>query len=385
MRASLPASSPTPTPFPPTRQADADPRGGAALKAVVVLKGRGYGGGGAGRARQHRGECAAFPCTAGRGMCSPASSAALLAQGMPAFEAAAAAVWLHGEAARQAGPGIIADDLPEACPKFMRRCSRSLGARADERCRSVPGHRNGVRRRLIHLIGSGRDDFRRAAFWPRMAHCRRRRAAGPRARWPCPAPVRCRATRASSRVRAVQHAHRQAVEMHGHRLFQLVRSVTTATCRRDREQGRPAGEVRRAGARASSARVRALKRDLGRQGIGGQGGGRRGRGRRGAGATGAISASCTGAFGVSISRMMGSPAPPLRLTFQREVDAPARHQLRPPVLQYEGEVGWPSMAMTQLWASTTWSLRKSTEALMRRSRARAAEGAEGWARPRHSR
>jgi NAD(P)H-hydrate repair Nnr-like enzyme with NAD(P)H-hydrate dehydratase domain len=40
----------------------------------------------------------------------------LLAQGMPAFEAAAAAVWLHGAAAGIKGPGLIAEDLPEALP-----------------------------------------------------------------------------------------------------------------------------------------------------------------------------------------------------------------------------------------------------------------------------
>jgi NAD(P)H-hydrate repair Nnr-like enzyme with NAD(P)H-hydrate dehydratase domain len=44
----------------------------------------------------------------------------LLAQGMPAFEAAAAAVWLHGEVARAAGPGLISEDLPEALPGVYR-------------------------------------------------------------------------------------------------------------------------------------------------------------------------------------------------------------------------------------------------------------------------
>lgn len=42
--------------------------------------------------------------------------AALLAQGMPAFEAAAAAAWLQGEAARRHGPGLVAADLINLLP-----------------------------------------------------------------------------------------------------------------------------------------------------------------------------------------------------------------------------------------------------------------------------
>jgi NAD(P)H-hydrate epimerase len=37
----------------------------------------------------------------------------LLAQGMPAFEVAQAAVWLNGEAVRHIGEGLIAEDIPE--------------------------------------------------------------------------------------------------------------------------------------------------------------------------------------------------------------------------------------------------------------------------------
>jgi NAD(P)H-hydrate repair Nnr-like enzyme with NAD(P)H-hydrate dehydratase domain len=36
---------------------------------------------------------------------------------MPAFEAAAAAVWMHGEAATHFGAGLISEDLPEMLPK----------------------------------------------------------------------------------------------------------------------------------------------------------------------------------------------------------------------------------------------------------------------------
>lgn len=45
----------------------------------------------------------------------------LLAQGMPAYEAAAAGTWLHAAAARGAGPGLIAEDLAERLPAVLAR------------------------------------------------------------------------------------------------------------------------------------------------------------------------------------------------------------------------------------------------------------------------
>lgn len=45
----------------------------------------------------------------------------LLAQGQEAFEAACAAVWLHGAAAQAFGPGLVADDLIESLPQILRQ------------------------------------------------------------------------------------------------------------------------------------------------------------------------------------------------------------------------------------------------------------------------
>jgi hydroxyethylthiazole kinase-like uncharacterized protein yjeF len=58
--------------------------------------------------------------TAGSGDVLAGLIAGCVAQGAPAFEAACAAVWLHGAAARAFGPGLIAEDLPEAMPGVWR-------------------------------------------------------------------------------------------------------------------------------------------------------------------------------------------------------------------------------------------------------------------------
>ncbi len=48
--------------------------------------------------------------------------AGLLSGGTDSYLAACSAVWLHGEAARLAGPGLIADDLPHHLPQALAAC-----------------------------------------------------------------------------------------------------------------------------------------------------------------------------------------------------------------------------------------------------------------------
>lgn len=64
--------------------------------------------------------------TAGSGDVLAGIIAGLLAQGMPAFEAACAGAWLHGEAGAAVGPGLISEDLPDALPQIYRRLFAAL-------------------------------------------------------------------------------------------------------------------------------------------------------------------------------------------------------------------------------------------------------------------
>lgn len=65
--------------------------------------------------------------TAGSGDVLAGIVTGLLAQGMPAFEAAAAAVYLHGAAAARLGPGLVAEDLTAALAGVFRDLAPGSG------------------------------------------------------------------------------------------------------------------------------------------------------------------------------------------------------------------------------------------------------------------
>jgi NAD(P)H-hydrate epimerase len=71
--------------------------------------------------------------TAGSGDVLAGILLGLVAQGMPVFEAAAAAAWLHGAAARQFGAGLVAEDLIETLPAVLARLKQMTHTMASPR------------------------------------------------------------------------------------------------------------------------------------------------------------------------------------------------------------------------------------------------------------
>ncbi len=66
--------------------------------------------------------------TAGSGDVLAGMIGGLLAQGLSGFDAARAAVWLHGEAGNVAGRGLIADDLPETLWTVFRNAAAAAAS-----------------------------------------------------------------------------------------------------------------------------------------------------------------------------------------------------------------------------------------------------------------
>ncbi len=68
----------------------------------------------------HYERAAPWLATAGSGDVLSGFIAGLLARGFDPMQAAETAAWLHVECARKAGPGLIAEDLPEQLPAVFR-------------------------------------------------------------------------------------------------------------------------------------------------------------------------------------------------------------------------------------------------------------------------
>ncbi|MDX1736942.1 MAG: NAD(P)H-hydrate dehydratase, partial [Alphaproteobacteria bacterium] len=66
-----------------------------------------------------------YLATAGSGDVLAGLIAGLIARGKSAFDAAGAAVWMHGQLANIAGHGLIAEDLIDEIPAFFQKVKNS--------------------------------------------------------------------------------------------------------------------------------------------------------------------------------------------------------------------------------------------------------------------
>lgn len=70
-----------------------------------------------------------YLATAGSGDVLAGIALGLMAQGMPPFTAGCAAAWLHGDAAREFGIGLIAEDIGETLPKILVKLRGGMAGR----------------------------------------------------------------------------------------------------------------------------------------------------------------------------------------------------------------------------------------------------------------